>query len=130
MLTLDEYKKTRAGLDQANGHDSGLRHLEMIRQAGVKAGLLTGHPHWDTFLSYIQAAVESLEAVAQGFEDVLCDPTVVENSELLKAKIGLAECRAQIRTLNSVISLPKDLMAQGDQAKDILERMDAGNEGE
>ncbi len=61
-MTLDrEDHEAMIARNRANGAAAQRPVLEAMAQAEVKATLLTGAPHWDTFLSYIQAAVEHAE---------------------------------------------------------------------
>ena len=100
--------------------------LENMAQAEVKATLLTGAPHWDTFLSYIQAAVEHAEESWRGFERKLGDPNLVDYNEIMKVKISLVETMATITAWKAVASLPSDLIRDGNKARDLLSRMNDG----
>lgn len=97
--------------------------IEMLAQAEVRAAHLTGDPTWDVFLSYIQAAVETTEAQRASFEAVITDPRTVEHERMLVAKIGLAECQARIDAWEAAISLPKDIIKMGREARTLLERL-------
>lgn len=102
-------------------------HFKMIQQAAVKAELLTGVDHWDTFLSYLQAVLEVSEGHRLDAQEILCHPNNVDHSTMLRAKIALAECESRIGILRAVMSLPKDLIEMGNDAKSILERVDKAN---
>ena len=97
--------------------------LEMLAQAEVKAALLTGDPNWDKFLSYLQAALEITEAQPPAFAAVIADPAMVEHDRIMAAKICLAECKGRVEAFEAVISLPKDIMKMGAEAKTLLERL-------
>lgn len=94
--------------------------LQILQQAAVKAEHLTGHPSWDTFLTYIQAAAEQTEKQLAGFLGVLADPSVVGHERMLMAKIAAAECRARLELAKAIISLPKDIIEHGLKAKNTL----------
>lgn len=97
--------------------------LDMLRQAAVGAELLTGNEHWDRYLSYLQAAVEETERQREGFQAIVNDAKTVDHGQLLVAKLAMAECRARIEAWKVAMSLPRDLIAMGEQAKDLLERL-------
>ncbi len=99
-------------------------HFEMIKQAAVKAEFLTGMDHWDTFLSYLQVVLEASEGHKLDALEMLGHPNNVDHSTMLRAKIALAECESRIGILRAVMSLPKDLIEMGNDAKSILERID------
>lgn len=114
----DEYKARQDSI-RVNGHG---RDLKMIQQAAVKAELLTGDPVWDLFLTYLQHTIEETEAYKLNALDALVHPATVDHHSMLQAKIALAECNARITILEAVISLPKDLIEMGTDAKGLLER--------
>ena len=95
---------------------------EYWRQAAVSSENLTDAPHWDLFLSFIQAGVEDAEKIRGQYAETLLGSNVVNHEEMLLAKIGLAECDATIRAFKVVIKLPADMKENGDRAKSIIER--------
>ena len=95
----------------------------MLAQAVVKTEMLTGDAVWDTFLSYLQAAVEHTSSQRDAFAAVISDSKTVQVETIMAAKIGLAECKARIEAWNAVISLPKDLIEMGSAAKTLLDRL-------
>ncbi len=99
--------------------------LEMLAQAEVKAKHLTGHVEWDRFLSYLQNFRDTTEKQRDSFAKAITDPRVVDHGAMLEAKIAMAECKGIMDALDGVMSLPKDLMEMGAQAKTLLERMPA-----
>ncbi len=119
LRTRDEYF-TRP--DAKKPEDQRPR-LELLRQAAVRAELLTGHSHWDSFLGYIQAAVEETELQRESLISAISDPLLVDRDTIMRMKIALAECKARIEAWQVVIELPKDLVKAGDKAKGLLERL-------
>lgn len=104
--------------------------LEMLQQAAVKAEHLTGNEHWDWFLSYIQDAIETTEKHRTAFQSAMADPKTVSHESLLEAKIGIAECNSRIEAWKSAMELPKDFMEMGEQAKNLIDRLDGkGDDG-
>ncbi len=120
-----DYSEWKKGVD-ANKAERAAQHrpqLEMLAQAEVKAGLMTGDPNWDIFLSYLQAALETTEAQRDGFTAAIADPATVDHDRIMAAKICLAECKGRIEAFQAVISLPKDIQEMSAEAKALLERM-------
>ncbi len=120
----DEWKK-KVDAGKAERAAEHRPQLEMLAQAEVKAGLLTGDQNFDIFLSYLQAALEVTEAQRDGFAAVIADPATVAHDRIMAAKICLAECKGRAEAFEAVISLPKDIMEMGAEAKTLLERMPA-----
>ena len=107
-----------------SGKKQPRENLAYIAQAGVKASLLTGSPHWDTFLTYVQAAIEASRGQLVQLEAKLTDPMFLDPAELMRIKMLAAICRTRMQAWEAVLSLPKDLMAEGDKARDILARIE------
>ena len=95
-------------------------NLEYLTQAAVKQVLLTGNPHWDTFLSYLQSALERMLDQEIQLRDRLCSSSLVSPDGIMETKLALAEIVGQIKTIEAVIGLPKDIMETGEKAKDRL----------
>ena len=127
MITRDEWEGRVATGKREKAKDVRPQ-LEGLRQAAVKAELLTGNEHWDWFLSYIQDAIKTTEGHLAGFQTVMADPKTVSHESLLEAKIGIAECNARISAWRVVMELPRDFISMGKQAKDLIERLD-GDDG-
>ena len=101
------------------------RNLEIIAQAAVNTNLLLGHPLWDRFLTYIQAAIETTQTQLAEWQAKLSSSTLVNYEDLIRIKIAVAECTARIDAWKAIIHLPKELQKSGGQAKDLLAAMDA-----
>ena len=123
-ITHDEWKKL-VDERKVTNTEPYRGQLEMLAQAEVKAKHLTGHVEWDRFLSYLQNFRDTVEAQRDSFAKAITDPRVVDHGAMLEAKIAMAECKGIINALDGVMSLPKDLMEMGAQAKTLLERMSA-----
>lgn len=109
--------------------DGLARHARLMEQAAVSAKALTGDQKWDIFLQNIQATIQAAEVERDGFEAILTNPNVVSHDQLILAKIGLAEVTSMIRTCRAVLDLPKDIIAHGEQARSLLERMETVDAG-
>ena len=120
--SLDEFK-ARTGDKKAEREAAHRPQLQMLARAEVNSRALTGDPLWDTFLSYLQAAVEQTEAQRDTFTATISDPKVVNGDQIMMAKTGLAECTGRLEAWNAVISLPKDLIEMGQEAKTLLDRL-------
>lgn len=120
--TFDEYK-VAAEEKQAERAADHRPQLEMLRQAAVKAELLPGYPGWDTFMSYLQAAMEATVEQAEVLRRVVLDPMMVDHDQLMRAKLGLAQCEGRIDAWKAAIELPADIGREGEKAKKLLERL-------
>ena len=120
--SLQEFRE-RTGDRRAQNEAAHRPQLEMVAQAVVKTEMLTGDALWDTFLSYLQSAVEQTSSQRDAFAAVISDSKTVQVETIMSAKIGLAECKARIEAWNAVISLPKDLIEMGSEAKTLLGRL-------
>lgn len=116
----DDFMREK-GQRQINGQR---QNLEIMRQAAVKAELLTGDTHWDTFLSYLEAAKEAWEGECQTAIGMLKDPGVVDADEIMRLKIRVAQLEFGIGTIAGIISLPHDIKEQGEKAENLLTRLD------
>lgn len=108
---------------QRNGAD--LKLATMLRQAAVSATDLTADPKWNVYVQYLQAGVESMTKLRDGWARTLTDPGVVDHEQLLHAKIGWATADATIKAWQVAIGLPKDIAAAGDQARDVMSRFES-----
>lgn len=124
---LREYRERTARQNAAVRVEEAARRLQTVHQAGVKTALLTGDPNWDFFLTYLQAGVDGMKAQAADLERIILDPHVVDPLILQQSKNMLADLNGRSGALEAVISLPKELIDRGREAKSILERMEETN---
>jgi hypothetical protein len=89
------------------------QNLTMIQQAGLSAEMLTGDPHWDKYLSYLQAALNSNRAARDSYMNDLANPTLVNNEEVAKRRIAVMRLNERIEVLNFAITLPGHLIRLG-----------------
>ncbi|MEE8607201.1 MAG: hypothetical protein V3S55_06345 [Nitrospiraceae bacterium] len=108
---------------KANGQDNRV-HLEALVQAEVKAEHVTGDPHWDTFLSYIQAAIEKHEDELVSLTTMLESPDMMNTDDMMNCKIAVIRRRERISAWKSVIGLPRDIKEHGEKAKALLDVME------
>jgi hypothetical protein len=95
----------------------------MLQQAAVSAADLTADPKWDVYLQYLQAGVEKMTASRDAWAAMLTDPVITGHEQLLAAKIGWATADATVKAWQVAIGLPKDIATAGEQAKDLMSRM-------
>jgi len=123
-MTRDEYAGSPERKAMREHAVSGAaQHLRIIEQAAVSAENMTGHPAWDRFLSYIQAAIEETERHRGVLLEMLSDPIIVDHDTLIRAKMGLKECDGRLDAWRTTILLPKEIMEQGDRAKNLLDEL-------
>ena len=109
--------------ERMNGKRTELEHF---MQAEVQAERLTGDPDWDIFLQLVQAGIERMQKLANELRRQLADPGTVNQDELMRLKISLADAEGHVRAWEATIQLPKDIKQSGEQAKTLLERLDIG----
>ena len=112
----DELKEKQAK-ESLNGQKGTLEYLV---QAEVKMELLTGNPHWDIFLSYIQAHLDGLKDRLFQSRDSLCSSSTVNPDRITSLKLEIAELAGIIKGLEAVMSLPKGIMEEGEKARERL----------
>jgi len=102
-------------------HDTG--SLRVIERDALQAQHLTSLPSWDRFLTYLQAALQRLERVRSGAQAKLNAIGVVDHGSLIAAKMELHVADGQIELLESIMSMPKEIIEHGDKARDLLEKI-------
>lgn len=94
--------------------------MEYLVQAEVKMELLTGNPHWDIFLSYIQFTLDGLNSRLSQARDALCSPATVNPDLITSLKLEIAEVGGMVKSMEAVLSLPKGIMEEGEKARERL----------
>lgn len=84
--------------------------MELLRQAEVKSRHLTQDRNWDTYLTYLQANIESLKVMVEGATAKLVDPKTLDHAEMMAAKMVIVEANAMIRAFTMSIQYPKAIM--------------------
>ena len=108
---------------KSNGHDNRVQ-LQALIQAEVKAEHITGDPGWDTFLSYIQAAIEKHEDELVSLKALLESPDMMNMDEMMNCKIAVIRRRERISAWNAVLGLPRDIKEHGEKARALLDVME------
>lgn len=122
-MRVDREQYAELVRQKANGQDNRV-HLQALVQAEIKSEHVTGDPHWDTFLSYIQAAIEKHEGEIEQLKTMLESPHMVAPDDIMRLKIAIISCRAQLSAWNAVIGLPKDIKEHGEKARALLDVME------
>ena len=129
-MIVDRDQVTELRRRQQNGKDADSKLLlQSLSQAQIKAEHVTGDPDWDTFLSYIQSAVENHEAEIAELKTMLESPHMVAPDDIMRLKIAIISCRARLSAWDAVISLPRDIKEHGEKARSLLDRMEDETEG-
>jgi len=98
--------------------------LQLLKQGAVVAELLPGVPAWDTFLSYIQGAIDTTKGQYIALQDMLSSPSILDADKLLQIKVNALRCAERIAAWEAVLGLPKELIESGTKATDLLTRME------
>ena len=122
----DEY---RAAIKEAGTQRSAdsVRDLKRHARSALEAEAVTGNPHWDYYLSYLQDAIETTDAQIAHLTSFLCDDTVVDHNQMMTLKLALAECKGMASAWKTARDLPKDLIENGEKATALLETLDTDN---
>lgn len=96
--------------------------FRQMAQAAVAVENLTEQPMWDLFLRYLQAAKEAWEQERDGTLRHVLDATTTDMTMALKMQAIRLEER--VRLIDALMGLPKELIAIGEEAKGIAERME------
>ncbi len=109
--------RERLGKEKMNGQRG---QMEYLVQAEVKMELLTGNPHWDIFLSYIQSTLDGLKDRLFAARNSLCSSSTVNPDLITALKLEIAEVGGMVKSMEAVLSLPKGIMEEGEKAREIL----------
>jgi len=114
-----EYRQHLTDASKRDTADTITRNLRLHERAGLEANAVTGDPHWDHYLAYIQAAIIQTEEQIDGLKAKLCGDTV-DYEGLLTLKLLLAKCEGRVEAWISARDLPKELIDNGDKAHALL----------
>jgi hypothetical protein len=98
--------------------------LKAVERAAISASHVTGDEHWDFLLSAVKAKIEALEGTREAALDLLKTSDDFTTEKLINQKLAVRLLGREIEALQWVIGLPKELMEQGDQAKQLLGSVD------
>ena len=98
--------------------------LQLLKQGAVVAELLPGVPAWDTFLSYIQGAIDTTREQYAALQGMLTSPGILDMERLLQIKVNAIRCAERIAAWEAVLGLPKELIESGAKTTDLLTRME------
>jgi len=121
-ISPDEWRR-RTAPKQAANLAAQRPHLMGLAQAAVRMELLTGNEAWDHFLRYLEAAKEKFVEARQVADAALVSGVVVGHDDILRWKILRAEAHAQVQLVDAIMTLPKDVISDGEKAKGLLERL-------
>lgn len=116
-MTFDEFAKKYG----SNGEDKGKsnqRTLDHLHQAAVKAQYLTGSEYWDTYLSYLQADIETVELRANELIERLAFPTTINYEEVIGIKLKICRLQSYADALKMAMALPIKIINDGMAGKD------------
>lgn len=118
-----------AARQRSNAPDN-ITKLRVMERAALDAEHLTNDGRWDKYLTYLQAAKDRLIRVRDAAAAMLQDPRVVSADAMLAAKISFVAADAQIECLSAVMSIPKEIIAAGENARDMLTKLGASDGGD
>jgi len=78
-----------------------------------------------SLLTYLQAALQRLERVHHGAQFKLNAIRVVDHGSFDQRQMELHVAEAQIELLESIMSMPREIIEHGDKARDLLAKIGA-----
>lgn len=94
--------------------------LQAIHQAAAKAEFLTGHEGWDTYLGYLENAMEGARRNRDGHARNLANPLLADPNMIARERTQLLLCDERIKALLWASQLPADIVRLGAAAKEKL----------
>ena len=117
--TLDEYaNRTRKLVEQSDPRADASK-LRNVIGAAVDAAKLTGSLEWDRYISWIEHAKDETKALIDTTQSKLNSPMIVNHDDIMRLKLELYGFEWQLQTLDWAQDLPRAIMAQGDQAREL-----------
>jgi len=105
-------KDYQKALEKQKGDQKPNNARTFLRQAAVSAQQLTGDPHWDKFLSYIQSELDGISGQLKIATEALNDRITVNHEELILLKMSILEYRTAKQVLENVMNYPKKIIAE------------------
>lgn len=84
--------------------------MEFLRQSAVQSEKLTQYEEWNKYLSYIQNSIDGLNTSIELARTKLEDPRVLDNKDLMAAKIVIIESQAMIKAFTIAINYPTEIL--------------------
>ena len=98
------------------------RDFQQMAQAAVPAAAVTGSAEWDFLLSLIQAEVERLDAVVAALTEAYATEPSFDPIKMSEAKASIQRAVVQRDTLQSIVTLPKEIIEKGEKAQLALQQ--------
>lgn len=120
---LEEWNRLRFKQMDVEMNKNRVHELRQAAQAIPAMEALTGQKDWDLYLSLIEGLiVEATEELVVLEQKDLDDPSM-ENHVLVASKARRLVVKTRIATLEEVRDIPKTLMQEGREAKNLLGRL-------
>lgn len=99
--------------------------LSGLAQAALKADAVTSDASWDTYLSYIQRAIDVAKQERTARMAQLSSPQMVGEDKIAVTRHAIFQMDERIRCLEWVITMPAEIKKVGSVAKEKLALLDA-----
>ncbi len=113
---------------EVRAHRSERATLTPVALAAVPAGRLTQSEEWNFFLRMLQNRLELAEQNLLEIEKADRENTDFDPVRMSTLKSARREWAQRIDTLNEVMELPKEILADAQKAKKLLEEKDRAEE--
>lgn len=98
--------------------------LSGLAQAALKAEAVTSDQAWDTYLSYVQQAINVAKQQRAQYADALSSPKLVNPDQIAIVKNELLIRDTRINALEWTITMPAEIKRVGSVAKEKLAALD------
>ena len=120
VRTRDELAKVQKEKAKNRPQAPASNNLKVMVRDAVHVEALTGDPHWDRFLSFVQAGANQTQEAIDHTKRILEDPRIVNHDAILATKLELAKFLAMKETIEWLLELPKVIMTQGSKARELI----------
>jgi len=115
------------GREKTGKADSVRRSIPDLRakhHAALSIAEVTGDEHWDRFLQIVQGRIEEVTQMRDEARNRLETSDDFSAESLINQKLAVRLYGRDIEALQWVIGLPKDILEDGDRAKELLGTID------
>jgi hypothetical protein len=119
MFARSEYEASRQA-EKTKKIRTRSNELQAAKRSALSAAQITGDKHWDLFLSVVNERLEGLQKEVDVAVELLKTSDDFSPDDLINQKLAVRLIGREIQALTWVIELPKQLLEQGELAKQLL----------
>ena len=120
-MTRDEFSKLDRGwFGRQVDHEGHAATAKQVVGAAVAAEKLMGTEEWQRYQSYMQDAINTIDAHLDGCKEAIFLPHIVDAREIAMIKHQAIDLAGQRKALEWALELPKDIQERGNDARKLL----------